>query len=117
MTNDVALGGRAIFNTNDVAFDTEATGDERGPYYAWMLFTWKVNEMVPEVFATKGDSLIVLEDSPAMGWTTEKYERARIMHPPEGSDSKMLIQADDVKLYPVWDAAMQSVVDGHMHSH
>lgn len=117
MTNDVALSGRAIFDPDDVAFDTEATGDERGPFFAWMLFTWKVNEMVPEVFATKGSRITIEDDSPARGWITEKYERARIMHPPADSGSQIMIQADDVRLYPIWDAAMRHVMQGDMHKH
>lgn len=117
MTDLVALNGRALFDRNDVAFDTEAVADERGPYYAWMLFTWKVNTMVPEVFATKGDKVVLHEDRPAVGWITEQYERARVMLPPEDSDSLIMIQADDVRLYPVWDLAMQQVVSGNIHRH
>lgn len=117
MTELVALSGRALFDRNDVAFDTEATGDDRGPYYAWMLFMWKVNAMVPEVFATKGNKVTLHEDEPAQGWLTEKYERARVLLPPDDSDSLIMIQAEDMRLYPVWDLAMQQVVAGGIHRH
>ena len=106
-----------MFDVDDVAFDTEAAPDERGPYYAWMLFTWKVNEMVPEVFATKSKNIKIEPDTPAPGWVTEQYKRARIMRPPVDSGSQILIQADDMRLYPIWDSAMQQVVAGNIHRH
>lgn len=117
MTNLVALNGRALFDVDDVAYDTEATPDERGPYYAWMLFIFKVNRMVPETFATKGKDIELLRDTPARGWMTEKYKTARVLRPPLDSDSLILIQADDMRLYPVWDHAMKQVVSGNIHKH
>ncbi len=117
MTSLVALNGRALFDRHDVALDTEATGNDRGPYYAWMLFTWKVNVMVPETFATDEQKIRIEHDVPAPGWKTEMYDTARILHPPEDSGSKVMIQADDVRLYPVWDQAMQQVVSGNIHRH
>lgn len=117
MTTLIALNGRALFNPDDVAFDVDATEtEERGPYFAWMLFTWKVNEMVPEVFVTKGTGVTLHEDTPAKGWFTEEYERARIILPPN-PDNMIMIQADDVRLWPVWDQAMQTVVSGNIHQH
>ncbi len=48
MASLVALGGRALFDRHDVEHDVEATTkNDRGPHYAWMLFTWKVNDIVP----------------------------------------------------------------------
>lgn len=117
MTHLIALNGRALFDVNDVAYDTEAAPNERGPYYAWMLFIWKVNQMVEETFSTKGKHIEIEHDSPSPGWTTEKYKTARVLRPPVDSGSKILIQADDVRLYPVWDHAMQQVVSGNIHRH
>ena len=115
--NLVALSGRAMFDVDDVAFDMDAAPDERGPYYAWMLFTWKVNEMVPETFATNEKGIKVHKDRPAPGWITEEYATARVLRPPLDSDSKIMVQADDMRLYPVWDQAMQQVVAGGIHKH
>jgi hypothetical protein len=39
------------------------------------------------------------------------------MFPPEGSDSAMMIQADDPRLNVVWDVAYKTVLSGHMHKH
>lgn len=106
-----------MFRTDDVAFDTEAAPDKRGPYYAWMLFIWKVNEMVPETFATNKGDIKIENDTPAPGWKTETYSTARVLLPPSDGDSQILIQADDPRLYHVWDQAMQQVVAGNIHTH
>lgn len=117
MNELVALGGRALFDPEAVAFDVEAGRENDGPFYAWMLFTWIVNSMVPEVFATKESNIEIEDDTPAIGWTTERYKQARIMHPPVGSGNKILVQADDHRLYPVWDQAMKQLVSGNLHTH
>jgi hypothetical protein len=117
LTTELSLGGRAVFDLSDVAFDAEAAPGERGPFYAWMLFIWKVNEMVPETFSTDASGITIKHDEPADGWTTEEYTTARIMFPPEGSDSAMMIQADDPRLNVVWDVAYKTVLSGHMHKH
>lgn len=117
MTSLVALNGKAMFRTDDVAVDVEAAPDQRGPFYAWMLFIWKVNSMVPETFSTNKKSIKVEHNSPARGWTTETYRNARVLIPPSGTDNQVLIQADDVRLFHVWDQAMQQVVSGDIHKH
>ena len=117
MKDLIALNGRAIFDIDDVAYDIEAEGEDRGPWFAWMLFVWKVNRMVPETFATKGRDIKILRDDPAPGWLTEQYESARIMRPVLVDSSQVMIQAEDPRLYPVWDEAMQQVVAGDMHRH
>lgn len=116
MSNLIAIHGRAMFAHDDVSIETEGP-EGTGPFYSWMLFTWYVNEMVPETFATDAAKISVLPDTPARGWTTEQYEKARILHPPVDSDNVIIIQADDPRLYPVWDAAMQRVVAGGIHKH
>ncbi len=115
--NLVAINGRAVFDQHDVAFDVEAAPDKRGPYLAWLLFVWIVNDMVPETFITKGRKLKLEKDSPGKGWITEQYETARVMRPPVNSTDKVIVQADDMRLYPVWDQAMQQVVSGSIHRH
>lgn len=115
--NLVALNGRAVFDQHDVAFDVEAAPNKRGPYAAWLLFLWLVNDMVPETFITKGKNLTVEHDSPGSGWVTEKYQSARVILPPVDSTDKIIVQADDIRLYPVWDQAMQQVVKGNIHRH
>lgn len=117
MPNLVALAGRAIFDQHDVAYDIVSDTDDCGPYLAWMLFIWAVNDMVPETFVTKGRKLTLENDSPAPGWVTERYGTARVMRPPVGSTNKIIVQADDMRLYPVWDQAMQQVVSGNIHRH
>lgn len=106
-----------MFDRNDVSIDLEApAGDQRGPFYSWMLFTWRVNEMVPETFATTTGKFKVIRDDPA-GWVTEQYQTARILTPPEGSDSMVIVQADDVRLFPIWDAAYNMVITSGLHRH
>lgn len=106
-----------MFDVNDVAFDMDAAPGERGPYYAWMLFTWKVNEMVPETFSTDEKHIKVERDAPAPGWITEQYATARVLRPELDSGDMVMIQADDMRLYPVWDEAMKQVVAGGIHQH
>lgn len=116
MSKLIALNGRALFEHDDVSIETDGPNGT-GPYYAWMLFTWYVNEMVPETFATDDKGINILNDTPAHGWTTEEYKTARIMLPPLDSGNMIMIQADDPRLYPIWDAAMQKVVAGGIHKH
>lgn len=94
--------------------------DDSGPFYAWTLFVYFVNSMVPETFATEASpesSVTVSYDTPAQGWTTEQYATARIMLPPLDSDEAIAIIAEDIALYPIWDKAMQMVVSGGIHTH
>lgn len=109
-----------MFDPYEVAEDRERVGEHRGPFPAWILFIWLVNDMVPGTFATEDspkEDLIIKPDEPARGWLTEQYPKARVMRPPVDSDAKIAIVADDFSLYPVWDKAMQMVVSGNIHTH
>lgn len=115
MTSLISISGRAMFDQHDVAADVEDTGES---YPAWMLFIWTVNDMVPETFATTGDDFpIMLTNEPGVGWLTEQYEKARVLIPPSDTDNSVVIVADDMTLYPIWDKAMQIVVSGGIHTH
>lgn len=106
-----------MFDIHDVALDVQAgASDETGPFPAWVLFIWTVNDMVPETFYTTKEPRVV-HDEPAPGWQTEHYDKARVLMPPEDSGNKVAIVADDMSLYPVWDQAMQIVVSGNIHKH
>lgn len=118
MTDLLALNGRAMFDPNEVTFDRNAPeGQPQGPFPAWIVFTWRVNVMQPETFSTDERSITLEFNEPATGWVTERYAKARVMHPPEGSGNKVLVQADDMSLYQIWDMAYYDVVSGGLHTH
>jgi hypothetical protein len=107
-----------MFDPAEVTFDRDAPeGQSQGPFPAWIVFTWRVNAMQPETFSTDERAITLEFDVPAKGWVTERYQHARVIHPPVDSGNKILVQADDMKLYHIWDVAYHDVITGGLHTH
>lgn len=104
------MGGRAIFPPNAVTHDVR---DGSGPHPAWQVFIWHVNSMLPDTFNTPH----ILLDTPALGWTTEDYDKAQVVMPTPGSGNSIMITTKLFAMWPLWDQAMKMCIEGNLHEH